>query len=152
MKTIKVNEEELKLEYTYDAAEYKEFVQKMFNVRSGAYLVSEVTDLDKEPTVIEMFKGTVSMISDLPSICKIGFYAGLLENNPKSEIEAKEIMKSYMKENNLSYKKLYDELNKCMEDDGFFDLSGITEAVTDLFGEDQTKKVLQDHKKKSGTK
>ena len=158
MKIIKANNKEYKLEFSYEAAECKELVQKMFNVRSGAYLVSESDNLEKDPSVLDMLKGTVSMISDIPSICRIGFYAGLLENNQVTEEESKDIMKSFMKENNISYRKLYDELNKCMEDDGFFDLSGITEAVTEIFGEQEeqkpkkTTKTPQDHKKSTGTK
>ena len=155
MKIIKANNKEYKLEFSYEAAECKELVQKMFNVRSGAYLVSESDNLEKDPSVLDMLKGTVSMISDMPSICRIGFYAGLLEENPMSTDEAKTLMRKYMKENGLSYKVLYDEWNNCMEDAGFFDLSGITEAVTEIFGEQidqKEKKVPQDHKKSTGTK
>ena len=157
MKIITVDNKEYKLVFLYEAAEYKDFVQKMFNIRSGAYLVSEASDIE-EPTARDLIKGSISMISDMPSICRIGFYAGLLEENPMSTDEAKTLMRKYMKENGLSYKGLYDELNKCMEDDGFFDLSGITEAINEMFGDQEeqkpkrTTKAPQDHKKSTGTK
>ena len=111
MKIIKANNKEYKLEFSYEAAECKELVQKMFNVRSGAYLVSESDNLEKDPSVLDMLKGTVSMISDIPSICRIGFYAGLLENNKVTEEESKDIMKSFMKENNISYRKLAEDMH-----------------------------------------
>ena len=61
-----------------------------------------------------------------------------------------------MKENNFSYKRLFDDIKKCMEEDGFFDLSGLTEMMQEMNEnlkknlEAVTKqtKIPQDHKKK----
>ena len=39
MLNLKIGEKEYKLEYSFEAAEYKEVVQKMFNIVSGAYYV-----------------------------------------------------------------------------------------------------------------
>jgi hypothetical protein len=64
-------------------------------------------------------------------------------------------MKAYMKENKISYKKLFDDIKECMEDDGFFDLSGLTEMMEEMNNqmEEKAPKTPQDHKKKSiGTK
>ena len=95
------------------------------------------------------------MIAELPHICVTAFYAGLLENNPVSQEEAKTLMKAYMKENKLSFKMLYEELRQCMEDDGFFDLSGLREMSESMNEEMEEKitKIPQDHRKKqTGTK
>lgn len=67
-------------------------------------------------------------------------------------------MKEYMKANGLSFVKLYGELTDCMKEDGFFELSGLTEMMTqtkeEMEKEDsKVTKMPQDHKKKStGTK
>lgn len=143
MKVITVNGTEYKIEFSFEAAEHKDLVQKMFNVVSGVYFVKHTgMDIDEKGFVDNndnkmkmagaVVDGVSEMVAEIPHICVTAFYAGLLENNPKSEAEAKAIMKTYMKENKLSYRKLYEELKKCMEDDGFFDLSGLTEMLEEM--------------------
>jgi hypothetical protein len=39
MKTLLINGNEYKLEFTFEASEHKDTVQKMFKVLSGAYLM-----------------------------------------------------------------------------------------------------------------
>ena len=138
MKTIKIGDKEYTLEFTFEAAECKGLVQSMFNVLSGAYILRNVAGavggtLSKEEENTTTFRcmidGSSEMIADIPHICRIGFYAGLLENNEVSEDEAKELMKQYMKENKISFHGMYELLKQCMEDDGFFDLSGLTEMI-----------------------
>lgn len=159
MKTIKVDNKDYMLEYTFEAAEYRELVQKMFNVLSGAYLVKHSGAIkDKKNSdataASAMIDGVSEMVSEIPHICITAFYAGLLENNPLTADEAKTVMKSYMKESKISYRKLFEEIKQCMEDDGFFDLSGLTEMLNEMNQsmEEQAKKMPkqpQDHKKKS---
>ena len=130
MKTITVNGNEYKLEFSFEAAEYKDIVQKMFKVLSGAYVVEESKDM-QNPTTKNIINGTANMIGDTADIC---ITASLLENNPLSHEEAKTVMRAYMRENKLSYKKLYDELRDCMETDGFFDLSGLNDMIQQMYG------------------
>lgn len=168
MKTITVDNKDYVLEYTFAAAEHRGLVQKMFNVISGAYVVKHsgaIKDDENAKTTEEgrketekkavgaMVDGVSEMVSEIPHICITAFYAGLLENNPLSEDEAKNLMKTYMKENKISFKKLYTEIKECMEDDGFFDLSGLTEMMNEMNEsvEKQAKKAPkqpQDHKNK----
>ena len=160
MKTLVINENEYKLEYTFEASEHKDTVQKMFKVLSGAYLMRKgvvIDDTDeekaKEAMVNAMIDGSAEMVSDVPHIVKSAFYAGLLEHNPKSEEESYSLMKEYMKENKISYRKLFEDIKECMEDDGFFDLSGLTEMLQEMNGtQKKAKKVPQDHKKSTSTK
>ena len=156
MKTIKANGKDYTLEYSFKAAEHNETVQKMFNVLAGVYLVKQINrpDASKISVADAMIEGTGQMVADIPHIVKTAFYSGLLENHGVSEEEAYEIMKMYMKENKISFKKLFDDIKECMEDDGFFDLSGLTEMVEEMNAsvEENAKKlskVPQDHKKKS---
>lgn len=161
MKTLVINGNEYKLEYTFEAAEHKDTVQKMFKVLSGAYLMKKGVVVDeadeekaKEAMVNAMIDGSAEMVSDVPHIVKSAFYAGLLENNPKSEEEAYSLMKEYMKENKISYRKLFEDIKECMEDDGFFDLSGLTEMLQEMNGATKKKapKTPQDHKKSTSMK
>lgn len=145
MKTITVNGKELKLEFTYEAAECKELVQKMFGVVSGAHILKN----GRKGKVAAIYEGTAEMVGEIPQICKAAFYAGLLENNPVSEDEAKALMKAYMKDNKLSYAGLYKEIKQCMEDDGFFELSGLTEMLRDMNMETAAQTKEQEQQEKS---
>lgn len=157
MLEIKVNDKEYKLEYTFRAAEDKDTIQNMFNVLSGAYLIKQVNNAKTENDVaMAMINGTSEMVADIPSIVKNAFYSGLLENHNVTEEEAYDIMKAYMKENKINFRKLFDDIKACMEDDGFFELSGLMamlETMNQTEEKKKTPKTPQDHKKKStGTK
>ena len=133
MKNITVGDNEYILEFSFEAAEHKELVQKMFNIVSGAYLVRHSgADISEETAENVVIEGVSEMVAEIPHICITAFYAGLLENNPMSKENAKKLMKEYMKENKLSYRSLFEDLKNCMADDGFFDLSGLTHMITEL--------------------
>lgn len=134
MVTIKIGEKEISLEFTFAAAECKSLVQNMFNVASGAYIVKNSLSEGKmgENAASSIIDGTSEMVADIPKICRVAFYAGMLENNPVSEEDAKELMKQYMLENKMSFYRLFEDLKKYMEEDGFFDLSGITEMLQQM--------------------
>lgn len=157
MLNLKIGEKDYTLEYSFMAAEHNETVQKMFNVVSGAYLIrkANITGENKEDIANAMLEGTGEMVADIPHIVKTAFYSGLLEHHNISQEDAYDLMKQYMKENKISFKKLFDDIKTCMEDDGFFDLSGLTEMMEEMNQsvETQTKKrtpkTPQDHKKKS---
>lgn len=162
MKLIKVGNKEYQLEFTFAAAECRELVQKMFNVLTMSYVskdmsISEMENgMDKNKKLGGFMNGVAEMVSDIPHICNTAFYAGLLENNPMSEEDSKALMRAYMKENKLSFNALFENLKTYMEDDGFFDLSGLTEMLQTMNGAEQKEqkvtKIPQDHKKPTGTK
>lgn len=133
MKTINVNGNDYVLEYSFRAVEHKETVQKMFNVMSGAYLVKDADMVNGEPakehSLAVMIQGVSEMVADVPHIVKTAFYAGLLEHQKMSEAEAYQLLKDYMKENKLSFNKIFEDIKACMEDDGFFDLSGLNDMM-----------------------
>lgn len=132
MKTITIGEKEYQLEFTFEAAEHRGLIQDMFRILSGSYLVrrgsgeSRDKDTERMETAASMLDGVAEMISDMPHICRTAFYAGLLEHHRVPENGATQLMRQYMKEQNLTYMQLYEEIRKCMEDDGFFALSGLT--------------------------
>lgn len=130
MKKFNINNQEYTLEFTFRAAEHENTVQNFFNFLSGAYMIGA---LKKNVSPAKaMTDGTAKMIADIPRVTKEAFYAGLLENHKVTEDEAYEIMKAYMKENKISFRKLFDDIKECMADDGFFELSGLTEMLTEL--------------------
>ena len=157
MKTIQIGNEQYKLKFGFDAAENKDVVQRMFNALSMSYIGKRL-DLDGNNSKVEvaaaMIDGTADLVSDMPFICRDAFYAGLLEHHKGITVdESKELMKQYMTENKLSFKGLYEEIKETMEDDGFFDLTGLTETVAEMNQtEEKPKKQVkkpQDHQKKS---
>lgn len=155
MKTIKIGDKEYILEFTYEAADCKDHVQNMFNVISGAYIVRRAgtEDVQESDAMRAVIDGSSEMVADIPRICRIGFYAGMLENHEVSMDEAKELMKQYMKENKLSFYRLFEDLKKWMEEDGFFDLSGLNEMIQSMgmAAEKKAKEQTEDQGEKKPT-
>ncbi len=157
MKTIQIGNDQYTLEFGFEAAENKAVVQRMFNALSMSYIGKRL-DLEGKNSKVEiaaaMIDGTADLVSDMPHICKDAFYAGLLEHHHVTFEESKKLMKQYMKEKKMSFKGLYEEIKETMEDDGFFDLTGLTEMVAEMNKQDEEEekkvsKTPQDHKKKS---
>ena len=159
MLEISIKDKQYKLEYTFEAVRHKQLLKMMFDIISGAYTTKKILAVQNENeanAVVAMLDGTSDMVADIPEITEIAFYAGMLEHNPVSKAEAKDLMKQYMIDNKLSFNALYTDIKKCMENDGFFDLSGINEmleqmnkAITE--GQDNKKVVPMDHQKKKST-
>lgn len=158
MTTIKIGEKEYDLEFTFAAADEKNLIQSMFKIVSGAYFFNH----GKEETMAAaMMNGTAEMVADLPMVCKQAFYAGLKEHHEGITYEeAIELMKAYMKENKMSFNALFQLLKTQMEEDGFFELTGIVEMMEQMSKEEENTeqtakqpKTPQDHLKKlTGTK
>lgn len=153
MKIIKIGEKEYKLEYTFAAAEHKETVQAMFNIMSGAYVIkNSPTKENEQSSTTAMLNGVSEMVADIPHIVKTAFYAGLIENHKITEEQSYQLLKQYMIENKISFKKMYEDIRSYMEQDGFFELSGLNEMIEEMnqTAENITRptKKPQDHKKK----
>lgn len=156
MKIITIKEKDYKLEYSFAAAEYKDLVKRVFLLLTGANMLEDIDNENQNETLV-LLSNLGSLVADTSSDCRLMFYAGLMENHPEiTEDEAYELMKQYMRDNKLSFHKLFAELMGCMGDDGFFDLTGLTERVAMLNNEivkvtkaAKTPKRPQDHKKKS---
>lgn len=157
MMNINVNGKEYKVEFSFGAAECKEIVQKMFSVVNGSYLLAQT---DKSVAQAS-FDGLANMTADVPEICILAIYAGCIDNNPVTMDEAKELTRAYITEKrkmdkSYGYRALFEEIKKAMEDDGFFELSGITAMLEEMANnvEEATQEqkkptvVPQDHKKK----
>lgn len=157
MMNINVNGKEYKVEFSFGAAECKEIVQKMFAVVNGSYLLAQT---DKSVAQAS-FDGLANMTADVPEICILAIYAGCIDNNPVTMDEAKELTRAYITEKrkadkSYGYRTLFEEIKKAMEDDGFFELSGITAMLEEMANnvEEATQEqkkptvVPQDHKKK----
>lgn len=160
MTTLKINGEEYNLEFSFAAADEGGLIHNMFKVISGAYFFSRGIE---ETMAAALMNGTAEMIGDLPTICKQAFHAGLKEHQEGISFDdAVELMKAYMKENKISFNAMYQILKAQMEEDGFFELTGITEMIQEMNKSEEaeetkenrnTPKVPQDHLRKSiGTK
>lgn len=165
MKILKIGGEEYKIEYSFEAAEYKNCVDKAFKVVSGGYMAKhgQFNENNKVTGLGVLVDGTADMISDLPIIIPSFLYAGLLENNPVDDEKAAKILfRQFVKENpddeRASYYGMYNFLRNCMEEDGFFKLTGLEKMIAEMnaAAEGQMKeevaqksvKVPTDHKKK----
>ncbi|MGL6219332.1 MAG: hypothetical protein ACRC36_14950, partial [Lacrimispora sphenoides] len=78
MKILTIGGKDYKVEYSFEAAEYKDCVDKAFKVVSGSYMVRRGNfDKDDKQAMMEMvIDGTADMVSDLPSVVPSFLYAG----------------------------------------------------------------------------
>lgn len=149
MKTITINGNDYKLEYTFEAAAYTPVVQTMFEIVSGTWLFKGVKNVadNEENVAVDMFEGTASLVANIPKITMDAFYCGLLEHHSDiTKEQAKELLKAYMIENKLTFDVVYEEIKEAMEKDGFFELSGInamTAKISPKKNEEQTEQTEQ---------
>ena len=113
MRILTIGGKEYQIEFSFDAAEKK----------------AEMAEA--------MIDGTADMISDMASLSITCFYAGLLENNPvEDEKVARQLFKQFVKENpdddRASFLGMYEFLKGCMEEDGFFKLTGLDKYLKDM--------------------
>lgn len=139
MRILTIGGKEYKIEFSFDAAEYKACVDKVFKVVSGGYIMKRgiTGEEGKAEMAKAMMDGTADMISDMASLSITCFYAGLLENTPvKDEKAAKQLFKQFVKENpdddRASFLGMYEFLKGCMEEDGFFKLTGLDKYLKDM--------------------
>lgn len=138
------------LKYDFESTEYKDFVDRMFKVVTMAYVASEKDD-DTSQT-LALINGSAKMMADLPETCRMAFYAGMLAKHGNlTESETYELLKIYMRENKLSWFTMFGILKQAMEDDGFFDLTGMTEFLENATETKQSKVVPMDHQKKKSS-
>lgn len=161
MKILTIGGKEYKVEFSFEAAEYKDCVDRVFKIVSGSYLMKNgpSEDGEKVSMATAIMDGTSDMVSDIPKIAVTVLFAGLLENNPvENEQAAKALFKQFVKENpddeRASFWGMYDFLRDCMEEDGFFKLTGMDKVIAQMSeaAEEQKSKsgkIPQDHKRKS---
>lgn len=159
MKTIKVDEKEYKLEFGFESVEVGDLVQKMFEIRSGVYALRSMQDGNS--LAVATLDGTSQLLATIPKVCVLAIYAGCMEHNPVSMDEAKTLLKKYIKQEKITCTDFYNDIvYPCMEDDGFFLVSGIDKMIETMNQATQemekivenTEKVIpQDHKKSTKT-
>lgn len=145
MREIKIGNKNYKLEYTIEAALYKDCAETVIN------FMSNVANAENKNEIKEVLSATI----DVPNTCMTCFYAGLLENHGEevtSLSDAKQLIKVWFKENQDNEKGnfygLFMELLEIMGEDGFFKQLGLTQLVNEAEEATENAKIPQDHKKK----
>ncbi len=137
-KMITTNGHDYKIEFSIEASLYKDCADSVLNTINAA----EGSDV----------KSQINAISCMPLTVLNMFHAGLLEHHGidgdgavTSIVDSKNILKSYMKENDLDFDTVANLLFEQMAEDGFFKLIGL-----DFEMETRPKEVKkpQDHKRK----
>lgn len=146
MREIKIGNKNYKLEYTIEAALYKDCAETVIN------FMSNVANAENKNEIKEVLSATI----DVPNTCMTCFYAGLLENHGEevtSLSDAKQLIKVWFKENQDNEKGnfygLFMELLEIMGEDGFFKQLGLTQLVNEAEEATENAKIPQDHKKKT---
>lgn len=141
MKILTIGGKEYTLEYSFEAAGYKSCVEKIFKMVSGGYISQQGIMGDKTETKGQLaaafVNGTAVMFGEMADTVVTAFYAGLLESNSVLNVQtAKNLLKQYFKENpddkTATYPGMYELIKQCMEEDGFFRLTGLDDVIKNL--------------------
>ena len=127
MKKIKIGDKEYTFEFTIEASLFNECTEKLTNF---------ITDINEAQNKNDL-KQVFASISDIPQTALTMFYAGLLEHHGEdgdgtvlSKKDAKKLIKEYFAENKDNEKSdfysILTEMFECMNDDGFFEIVGLT--------------------------
>ena len=133
MKKIVINDKEYTLKYSIEASLYEDCVSNLLGMLSiGDDVNSQNLD------------AMITKVAHLPAMAMKLFYAGLIECHGTSgdssvlnEGDAIALAKTYLTEHEMSFEDLIGELIGCMQDDGFFKLTGLDEMLT---GEEKPKR------------
>lgn len=137
------------IEFTIEASLYNECTEKVTGLLSS---IGEAANKEE-------LKGILSSIADIPQTTLTMFYAGLLEHHGEegdrtilSKKDAKKLIKQYLEEhkedNTGNFYGVMEMLIGQMGEDGFFELIGLGQMMSQTT-EQKTPKVPQDHKKKA---
>lgn len=146
MKLLNIGGKDYKIMFTFEAALYRECVEKVTDLILGI----------AEGAAHESINVLKSSMSDIPGATIIMFHAGLMEENPTSNIsETKELLKQYFRENKDhetgNFYGFMQLLLECMGDDGFFRQIGLEQMANQIEEETDTgiEKSAQDHKRRT---
>lgn len=132
MKTLKIGGESYILEYNFEAAMETDVVQMEFDILTGAAVAKETENADGKE-INAMLNATSKIVGSIPTFVSKAFYAGLKAHNEDiDKAESDKLLKAYMKQENVSFFKVNEIIQKCMQTDGFFEISGLMETIEDL--------------------
>lgn len=172
MKILTIGGVDYTFEFSIEASLYNECTEKVTDLMVGIGQAQqttgenevEKTDEERNKEAREKVRNMLSSMSNVPAVAMTMFYAGLLEHHGpagdgtvRSMKDAKTLVRQYLKEHDDDDKgnfyAIMNEMMACMEEDGFFELTGMTQMLKT--GEEETEeaskkipKVPQDHKKK----
>lgn len=141
-KILSINGKDYKLEYTIEAALYKDGVDRLIDFLSGTLgvqseekLTEGLSDEDKNKVRVQLVKNLKSETTNLPNTALTLFYAGLLEyhgedgdKSVQSLKDAKHLVKQLFMEPETTVSDFAELLAVCMEqmgEDGFFKRTGL---------------------------
>lgn len=154
-KIITISGNDYKLEYTIEASLYADCVKEIAGLFSSLALASDEKDVSK----------IISSVANIPQTTLIVFYAGLMEHHgdhPDGDgkvpniATAKRLLASYIREHSEDeFGNFYGVLELCieqMEEDDFFNLTGIGAFLDEVFKSSKTKKKSVNPQKKATEK
>lgn len=143
MKSIKINGNIYKIEYSIEASLYEECSECVMDFFVKMGMADGAAEIgDNEGAV----NNIVKTITGIPVKTLTLFYAGLLEHHSdtiRSKDEAKTLLKDYLKESGKSFVDVFKELTDIVNEDNFFEMIGLNQMF-------QTESNTEPKKKKKG--
>lgn len=141
-KVLNIDGKDYRLEYTIEAALYKDGIDRLVDFLSGSFGLETEAEISKGMTVKgkmelrqQLVKNLKSEIENLPNTALILFYAGLLEyhgpdgdRSVLTQKDAKKLAKFLFQDENSGISDFAELLTVCMNqmaEDGFFKTTGL---------------------------
>lgn len=122
MKTITINKQDYKFEFTIEASLYPECTETIMSSFVSAGMAQNLAEKEDGRSAVDELLKTMA---NIPQKTLTLFYSGLLENHNLSKEEAKELLKEYLKESGKSFTDVLQEMMSILDEDNFFDLIGL---------------------------
>lgn len=131
MKVFNIEGKEYTLRWGMRASMDKNLVNRMFKIMTGSYIASSLNSENDSP-MAAFLSGTADMVADIPETVLIAFHAGLQQYHKMDNEQSFELLEKYMEETNANFNTMFEEIKLAMEEDGFFDQSGLTKMIEQM--------------------
>jgi len=139
MKKITIGKKEYTFEFTIEASLYDDCTKSVMDTFVKGGMAQGALEMKDAQGAVDAL---IDTIANLPQKALTLFYAGLLEHHgPEGDgsiagkPEAKRVLATYLKENNKTFRDVFEEMMEAMANDNFFDLIGLnqlTETMTEV--------------------
>lgn len=136
MRRLTIGGKEYTIEFSIEASLYNECTEAAMNLVMGFGEAQGAVEMakgdDEAEKVRSAIRKTFSSIANIPATAMTLFYAGLLEhhgNEIQSIDDAKDLIRVYLKDNDLTFVDVLNLMLECMGEDHFFDLTGLSKVL-----------------------
>lgn len=130
---IKINGKEYAFEYSIEASQHENFVDKLIDMFSDVQMIADISERAQRGERLSKDEMKVLLnytAKNVPALAFTGFHAGLLEHQRVSYDEAKELYKKYLEEYKKTPMEAMNTFFEMAKEDNFPQLIGLDMTAT----------------------